>query len=71
MPVMGPLDHIPEVQARMALEKLAEAGADARSLFEAGQYDAAMLEVERAAAAVNAVRALRRQARAEQGRGPR
>lgn len=61
----GPLDHIPMQRTRMAIEKLAEAGQQALQFFEDGQWEAAALEVERAAEAVNTVRAVRRQARAE------
>lgn len=60
----GPLDHIPATEVRMALEKLADAGPEALRLFDEGAFDAAALEVERAAEAVNTVRRVRRQARA-------
>lgn len=46
----------------MALEQLADAGPEALRLFDAGEFDAAALEVERAAKAVNVVRRVRRQA---------
>lgn len=64
---MGPLDDVPQVRARMALEKLADAGPEALRLFCAGHHDAAWLEVRRARDATNALMQLRRDARDEAG----
>jgi hypothetical protein len=64
---MRPLDHIPQVRAKMALEKLADAGPEALRLFEAGEFDAAWLEVRRARDATNTLMQLRREARSDIG----